>query len=130
MEPTQFGEKELAILRREGKRRWKARSENFSEEQRRRSCESARKHRLSLKQKVIQLYGGRCRCCEIDEIHFLTVHHRQGDGAAHRAEIGSEVSSMVYRNILKSDKQDNRYEVLCANCHLAINGNRVCPHKS
>jgi hypothetical protein len=50
------------------------------------SAKSGRKRRARAKLELMQLLGGQCRC-GIEDIRILTVHHTDGNGAAHRQEV-------------------------------------------
>lgn len=71
--------------------------------------------------------GGRCECCGLDDIRFLTIEHKTGGGTEHR---NARDSYGVYVDIKRSGYDLAKYGVLCYNCNCASNANGgVCPHK-
>jgi hypothetical protein len=68
---------------------------------------------------VIELYGGCCAFCECDQFEFLTIDHINGDGKAHREEIGSRYRG-IYDFLFRTEFRPDLYRILCANCHLAL----------
>jgi hypothetical protein len=79
------------------------------------------------REKYVLGYGGKCVCCGESELDFLDVHHVDGDGGAERKQAGR--GSNLIRQKIKSGFPPGM-EVLCANCHTAIERKGVCPHKS
>jgi len=99
-----------------------------------RHCEKHRKdmHRFNhessdrLKLEIFDHYGGRfCKCCKVDLIEFLSVHHANGDGARHRREVlqGKRLYQWLRRN-----KFPPGFEVMCMNCNFALGHFGYCPH--
>ena len=94
----------------------------------------AKKH-LSLKMDVISHYGGKCSCCGISEHVFLTLDHVNGDGAAHRRQLGvldkskssKGTGKSIYAWIVNHDFPDT-FQVLCWNCNWA-KSHGGCPHQ-
>jgi 5-methylcytosine-specific restriction endonuclease McrA len=66
-----------------------------------------------LKQKVISLLGGSCRCGE-KRTDALTVDHIEEDGNEHRK---GKTGYAVYRDILKTGSISG-VQLLCWNCHV------------
>jgi len=66
----------------------------------------------------IVAYGGRCKCCGIDNEKYLQLDHIKNDGAAHRLEVfngtGGSMYTWAFRNSFP-----NILQLLCANCHQA-----------
>jgi len=95
--------------------------------------EYARKTRLNLRNKVIDAYGGKCACCGEPERVFLTIEHKDRDGAEHRRSLsknsikGDSVS--VYRDIKKKGFPKDKFELLCFNCNRASWVLGLCPHR-
>ena len=90
--------------------------------------EYGRKHRQKIRDIVIAHYGGdspHCMCCGETTLQFLTVHHINGDGAAHRRSIGN---SGLYEWIIKHNYPTG-LELQCWNCNLASYQYGICPHK-
>ena len=84
----------------------------------------ALKH-LDLKRRFVAGYGSRCSCCGESRIEFLTMEHRNKDGAEHRAK--REVQG-AWRDAIAAGFPDI-YTVLCYNCNQAETHGRMCPHK-
>ena len=86
------------------------------------------KHKL--RADTIEHYGGKCACCGESEPSFLTIDHINGNGNAHRKEIGR--GSVLMYKWLKKNGWPEGYQVLCWNCncarHLYQNAG-VCPHE-
>ena len=74
-----------------------------------------------IKETVITHFGGKCACCGMDEIRFLTIDHVNNDGREHRKEIGR---SSLYKWLLRYDFPET-YELqcLCYNCNFGKNHN-------
>jgi len=79
----------------------------------------------TLRREVIQAYGGQCVCCGEKEIKFLQIDHVDGNGAAHRRQIGR---SNLYR-WLRNNHYPEGFQVLCASCNWAKGIYGVCPHQ-
>lgn len=101
------------------------------ERQRRRRQENARRQQET-RREVVEHYGGKCACCGEDQYEFLTLHHKNGDGEAHRRELFGNANvggSPFAWKIRKMGFPDVGLEVLCYNCHLAIHRYGSCPHQ-
>lgn len=75
---------------------------------------------------VFDHYGRRCTCCEdffIDA--FLTLNHKNNDGAAHRKIIGSRIYPWAIRNGFPDFLETNCWN---CNCGRRVKGG-VCPHE-
>lgn len=98
-----------------------------------RQAEWARADSLAARKIVFDHYGWRCACCCESESRFLTLDHKNGDGAKQRrAENGNGRNvngGAVYRRIIKANFPDD-LQVHCWNCNVAkqFNGG-VCPHQ-
>ena len=67
-----------------------------------------------------------CKCCGENNIKFLTLSHKNNDGAKHRRE-----GNASYRRLVK-DNFETDYEIIieCYNCNLARSRNGgKCPHE-
>ena len=89
--------------------------------------------RKRLRQRVINAYGGKCKCCGESELGFLSMDHIDDDGKQEREKyVGSwEMYSYMMRQFKEDSKQAlNKYQVLCYNCNLGrYRNNGICPHK-
>ena len=84
------------------------------------------KSELKLKLTILEGYGSKCACCEINQFEFLTIDHIEGGGRKHVDSIVGNIYSWAKKNNLPKNLQ-----VLCMKCNLGreVNGG-VCPHKS
>ena len=75
----------------------------------------------------INKYGGRCRCCKITILDFLTIDHIKDDGAIQRKRNPEQAKNIhLY---LKKKKYPKGYQILCANSQLGkVIGKGFCPH--
>lgn len=64
------------------------------------------------KAKVIQLLGGKCVRCGVDDYRVLQVNHRQGRGREERAP------QSLYRDIVMGRRTTDDLELRCANCNI------------
>ena len=88
--------------------------------------------RDKLRSEVLQAYGGRCACCGEAEEKFLTIDHKDNNGASHRKEIfgrSKGTGTMMYR-WLRDNGYPDAFQVLCWNCNCAKGHYGVCPHES
>lgn len=87
--------------------------------------------RMKWRLAVIQMYGGKCACCGESAHEFLTVDHKNGDGAKHRKKLGvrrGATSGTFYPRLLKEGVRAD-IQLLCANCHMAKDMFGGCPHQ-
>lgn len=86
------------------------------------------KYRASLRNEMIESYGGKCSCCGEKQHKFLQLDHIENDGYKDRKI--HRTSSKLFAHLKKSGWPKNRYQLLCANCNFGklLNGG-VCPHK-
>jgi hypothetical protein len=87
--------------------------------------EVKKRHYYKLKNLVFSHYGYVCSCCGETEPRFLTIEHKNKDGAAHRKATGA---SGVYRDIVRNNYPDS-FEILCWNCNCSQKFGEPCPHK-
>jgi hypothetical protein len=94
----------------------------------------ARSHNAMIKEEVIDHYGGKCECCGIEDIDFLTIDHISNNGADHKRQIklenGKPIGSVI-RWLYKNGCPDNlNLRVLCFNCNTGrYHNGGICPHK-
>lgn len=77
---------------------------------------------------VIERYGGKCACCGETEPAFLAIDHINGQGNAHRREMGNRGGQSFYL-WLKREGYPEGYRVLCHNCNMARSILGICPHR-
>lgn len=82
---------------------------------------------LELRREIIARLGGKCACCDLDDIRFLTIEHPNGGGRAHRKRIHG--NRKLYRHYL-TGQCDQPITILCWNCNeMTYYNGGVCPHK-
>lgn len=79
--------------------------------------ERQKEHNRRVKIKVIEHYGGRCKCCGTENKKYLQLDHVNNDGADHRRNLKLKCSG-VYEWAAKNNFPDS-LQLLCANCHFA-----------
>ena len=87
---------------------------------------------LKVRWDVVQKYGGKCVCCGESRIAFLTMDHRNNDGANERRRLyGAQTgaSRSWYLKLRRESVRDD-LQVLCWNCNEAKEHFDVCPHQS
>jgi hypothetical protein len=75
--------------------------------------------------KIVNAYGGECKCCHEHEIGFLSVNHKNNDGAEHKRLLGISGGSQFYCWIIKNNYPDC-LELLCNNCNVSRGLYGVC----
>lgn len=85
-----------------------------------------KKSRLKLKLDVLIAYGGHCACCGENQYEFLSLDHKNNDGAAHRRTLKTR-SEGVYRQVRQQGYPEG-FQVLCMNCNFAKGMHGACPH--
>lgn len=90
---------------------------------------SAGTYRTDLRAEMIQAYGARCACepCGTTIPEFLTLEHKNLDGAAHRAAVGRNGQAQVL-DLKRRGWPKEGYTLLCFNCNLASYHHGSCPH--
>lgn len=90
--------------------------------------ENSRRYYRKLQNIIFDHYGSKCACCGENEQTFLSVDHKNNDGAQHRKKIG--IGHILFRWIIDNDFPDT-LQLLCCNCNLGKHRNGgVCPHES
>lgn len=79
-----------------------------------------------LRMEMIEAYGGKCSCCGEDTYEFLTLEHKNNNGAAHRKHRGTNTIILELKN-LGWPKDD--YTILCWNCNSSKFMYGICPHQ-
>ena len=81
-----------------------------------------------LKQEVLNHYGQRCNClcgCSVTKFEWLTIDHKNNDGAEQRKEEGSHGGQATYRRVIKAGFPDD-LQILCWNCNCCKGYYGVC----
>jgi len=94
-------------------------------------CEQHRARQLELNSRAraecYAGYGGKCECCGDSNPMFLTLDHRDDDGAKMRA--AGEYATTLYRK-LKRLGFPKTFRLLCFNCNCGRYRNGgCCPHE-
>lgn len=90
--------------------------------------------RDALKAEVVKAYGGKCACkgCSVTHPDFLTMDHKNNDGAKHRKQMksGRKIKSLTsfYAWLKKKKFPKDRFQLLCWNCNLSKYQHGSCPH--
>ena len=74
-----------------------------------------------IKQTVLNYYGQKCNCeceCKVTKFEWLTIDHKNNDGATQRKEGKSDKGVKGYRKIIRSGFPDD-LQILCWNCNCA-----------
>lgn len=79
---------------------------------------------------VLDAYGGKCSCCGLDDVAFLTIDHVRNNGQTHRKICGDGTG--FYQWLKKHGFPKDGLQVLCMNCNWAkgMSLDGQCPHKS
>lgn len=85
--------------------------------------------RKTVKDEVIEAYGGRCVCCGESEKVFLNIDHINNDGALDRLK-SQLFGTKMYRFLRRNGFPKDNYQLLCCNCNWAKHVcDGECPHK-
>lgn len=87
---------------------------------------TVRRQNAQVRAEMIVAYGGRCQCCGETEARFLTLEHKNNDGAHERR---SQQQSSIIRRLRREGWPKDAYTVLCANCNMARKWGQ-CPHET
>lgn len=87
----------------------------------------------ALRAAFLQALGGRCYCCGLDDIRFLTIDHVENDGTKERKPNGKQTNSYtaLRRMYVNFQSCPSRYRAACYNCNCArhLTEDKVCPHQ-
>lgn len=95
---------------------------------RRRICWQCKgkRERAKLKLDMIEAFGGKCQCCGEDNPYFLSLDHKDNDGASYRDKYNEQ---QIYRLARREGWPREKYQLLCMNCNFAKGHFKECPHK-
>ena len=110
-----------ALVRKSGRKRYQVNRQAVLAE--------AKRYRRSLKQQMIDAYGGACACCGDTTFEFLSLEHKHGGGKKHYASLPHGHGSM-YRWLRDRGWPKDEYTVLCCNCNFAKGHYGICPHEA
>lgn len=91
-----------------------------------RTATAKQKSHRKRRQKLIDAYGGKCKCCGEDRFEFLQIDHVNNDGADHRKLIG-RTGLMDW--LARHRYPQEGFQLLCANCNFAKGHYGECPHQ-
>jgi hypothetical protein len=116
-------------VRESNRRRSRERHQVLREEINPRLRAHARRRHLMRKLEALRRYGESCRCCGERDYRVLTLDHSNGDGAAHRRELGVSGGAPFLIALDRLGWPDVAgLRTLCANCHMAHDLWGCCPH--
>jgi hypothetical protein len=119
---------ELAAMSIESIKRWKKENPEKLKAQR-------RHHYANLKRDALEKYGTSCICCGESDIRFLTMDHKNNDGAEHRRQTdkkgnGKHGGGLNMYFWLRHNNYPDGFQTMCYNCNCARSRNGgICPHK-
>lgn len=102
------------------------------------NAEYNRQYRRTLRKTVLDRYGGKCECCGVEDFEFLTLEHKNGDGAADKRRLmpnfkhgGTNGTALykLYIELRDSSTLRDDIGVLCWNCNCSKHYSGQCPHK-
>lgn len=85
--------------------------------------------RTEQKNRVLTVYGGRCKCCGLEHPNFLNIDHINGDGAEHRKSKGSGVNG-IYSWLENNGYPKENFRILCWSCNSSFGMYGYCPHNT
>jgi hypothetical protein len=83
----------------------------------------------SLREEVLDAYGGKCACCGETTREFLGVDHINNDGESHRREVLKGYGRSIYRWLKQSGYPNSGFQLLCHNCNISKGLYGGCPHR-
>lgn len=70
------------------------------------------------KHAALKTYGGRCMYCGEDREIFLTIDHKNNDGAHHRRQLNKNRGHVIYGWLRQNDYPQG-FQTACFNCNCA-----------
>jgi len=106
----------------------------MSEPERKANAKRQRKtSQQALRAKILNHLGGRCYCCGLDDLRFLTIDHINNDGRIDRKLPSGKSKNgyMILLDIQREGIPKDRYRAACYNCNCARNWTegKICPHQ-
>lgn len=98
--------------------------------------ETARKKDKKVRQRnkslCLEYFGKVCYCCGESNPAFLTIGHKNHDGALHKRTLGGVSGTGFYRILVRDNFiTDFELRVECYNCNCGARcNNNICPHKA
>ena len=87
--------------------------------------------RQELKRQIVDYYGGKCNCCGVLELCFLSIDHINNDGYKLRENRKYRDYGIYYYRKIIAENYPSNLQILCFNCNIAKNHNGgECSHKT
>lgn len=83
---------------------------------------------IKLKSEIISAYGSACVCCGETGWPFLSIDHKNNDGALHRRQCGIGSGAATYRLLKQQGYPKDRFRLLCMNCNSCYGFHGFCGH--
>lgn len=99
----------------------------WSPERKKKSAADKVEYHKAQRAKMLEAYGGTCKCCGETTPEFLAIDHVHSDGYKHRKEIGYDTAAM-YRWAKKHGFPPS-LQLLCHNCNVSKAFYGGCPHE-
>lgn len=99
------------------------------EERHKRYNETKKRAYKRHRETVIEIYGGKCKCCGETEEIFLCIDHINGGGNQHRKQITGHNSGSILIWLKKNNYPKDMFQLLCYNCNNAKTKLGKCPHQ-
>lgn len=96
------------------------------------------RYHAGLRAQCFSVLGSKCACCHEQELVFLCIDHKNGNGNEHRRSLGifnGTGGARFFKWLLAEIKRVGRtavrkhFRILCANCNHAHAILGYCPHK-
>jgi hypothetical protein len=97
-------------------------------EVRAKQIEKSVKNHLKYRNEMFAALGDSCSCCGEREKAFLSLEHKNKDGAEHARRLGSSGSAILL-DVRREGFPKDKYTVLCMNCQFGERQPGGCPHK-
>jgi len=87
---------------------------------------SQRNQRAAMRLEAITAYGGKCECCGLELLPFLTIDHIHGGGKQHQRDANGSLG--VLRDLKNKQWPRDIARCLCWNCNCVRSRYGYCPH--
>jgi hypothetical protein len=88
-----------------------------------------RNQQRKLRDAMIAEYGGKCTCCGENRREFLTLDHKNGDGAEMRRKDGCHHNRKTIARMNREGWDHENFTLLCMNCNFSRGIYGYCPHE-
>lgn len=90
--------------------------------------EAVRSSFRAMKMRIINIYGGKCYCCENDDYYSLELDHHLYPGWIDR-KVSKIDTRTLYKMILNGTRSKDLYRLACSNCNFSAKDSGICGHK-